>query len=216
MLDFLWSGASKSGRQPPPTPVEAATEELDMTSKGQGQEALAECAVRPSSNADLDDAPVAGPEMDAPDSAASNPPYPPGGQAEFTADAANVQDEVAKTLDACAVAPDQHPSASESESRVPPPNAGGTARGQRPLLAGRRRGRRLVQPQAKSEPLTPTQRLLLLDTWQRSGLSAADFAALVGVSNTPSMPGRRSSTSKGPAGLWTSRAAALPVAACRS
>ena len=30
--------------------------------------------------------------------------------------------------------------------------------------------------------LTPEQRLLLLDTWRRSGLPAGDFAALVGIS----------------------------------
>ena len=32
------------------------------------------------------------------------------------------------------------------------------------------------------ENLTPAQRLLLLDTWQRSGLPAGDFAAMVGIS----------------------------------
>ena len=54
---------------------------------------------------------------------------------------------------------------------------------------GRRRvERRLVEPAAAAPPrvtaenLTPQQRLLLLDTWQRSGLPAGDFAALVGVS----------------------------------
>ena len=31
-------------------------------------------------------------------------------------------------------------------------------------------------------PLTAEQRLLLLDTWQRSGLPAGDFAPLVGIS----------------------------------
>jgi hypothetical protein len=30
-------------------------------------------------------------------------------------------------------------------------------------------------------PLTPSERILMLDTWQRSGLPAGDFAALVGV-----------------------------------
>ena len=34
---------------------------------------------------------------------------------------------------------------------------------------------------AKAAPLTPQQRLLLLDTWQRSGLPAGDFAAMVGL-----------------------------------
>src|SRR5437899_6379976 len=46
----------------------------------------------------------------------------------------------------------------------------------------RHRGRRLVAPGPAAPPLTPEQRLLLLDTWQRSGLPAGDFAALVGLS----------------------------------
>jgi transposase InsO family protein len=45
------------------------------------------------------------------------------------------------------------------------------------------RGRRLVKPQeVKTPSLSPEQRLLLLDTWRRSGLPAGDFAAMVGVS----------------------------------
>src|SRR5438105_351941 len=52
-----------------------------------------------------------------------------------------------------------------------------------PLSLGRGGGRRLVKKQdAKAAPLTPQQRLLLLDTWQRSGLPAGDFAAMVGLS----------------------------------
>ena len=46
----------------------------------------------------------------------------------------------------------------------------------------RQRGRRLVKPAGPTPPLTAEQRLLLLDTWRRSGLPAADFAALVGLS----------------------------------
>ena len=57
---------------------------------------------------------------------------------------------------------------------------------QLPRLQTPRRGRRLVpKPAAPTAPLTPQQRLLLLDTWQRSGLPAADFAALVGLSKDP-------------------------------
>jgi len=52
-----------------------------------------------------------------------------------------------------------------------------------PQRPQRRHGRRLVSPaQTPQAPLSPQQRLLLLDTWQRSGLPAAGFAALVGVS----------------------------------
>ena len=40
----------------------------------------------------------------------------------------------------------------------------------------------VVAPRVSPENLTPEQRLLLLDTWQRSGLPAGDFAAMVGIS----------------------------------
>ena len=46
-----------------------------------------------------------------------------------------------------------------------------------PNLTARRRGT-LAQPTERQQPpLTPQQKLLLLDTWQRSGLPAADFGA---------------------------------------
>ena len=51
-----------------------------------------------------------------------------------------------------------------------------------PRLTGRGRGRRLVKPVDPPAALEPGQRLLLLDTWRRSGLPARDFAALVGLS----------------------------------
>jgi len=44
------------------------------------------------------------------------------------------------------------------------------------------KGRRLAKkPDSPASPLTAEQRLLLLDTWQRSGLPAGDFAPLVGM-----------------------------------
>jgi transposase InsO family protein len=65
-----------------------------------------------------------------------------------------------------------------------------------------RRGRRLVaKPTAPAPPLTPQQRLLLLDTWQRSGLPAADFAALVGVSKHTLYSWKHKFDAQGPAGL---------------
>src|SRR5262249_45989944 len=71
-----------------------------------------------------------------------------------------------------------------------------------PALAGRRRGARiLVKPVAKPETLTPEQRLLLLDTWQRSGLPAGDFAALVGVSKHTLYAWKRKFEKEGPGGL---------------
>jgi len=73
--------------------------------------------------------------------------------------------------------------ADEAEA-LPPPFAEEDTTVHLPPLAGRgRRGRRLVKPEAaKPTTLTAEQRLLLLDTWQRSQLPAGDFAALVGVS----------------------------------
>ena len=51
-----------------------------------------------------------------------------------------------------------------------------------PRLTGPRKGRRLRKPPAEPRRrLTGAQRLLLLDAWDRSGLPAKDFAALVGV-----------------------------------
>src|SRR5262249_37802398 len=64
------------------------------------------------------------------------------------------------------------------------PRAGAAGRPRhRPRLDTPRRGRRLARKaDQKALALTPEQRLLLLDTWQRCGLPAADFAALVGLS----------------------------------
>ncbi|MCA9185972.1 MAG: helix-turn-helix domain-containing protein [Pirellulaceae bacterium] len=47
----------------------------------------------------------------------------------------------------------------------------------------------------------PEQRLLLLDTWRRSGLPAADFASLVGVSTHTLYAWRKRFEESGPAGL---------------
>jgi transposase len=72
-----------------------------------------------------------------------------------------------------------------------------------PALVGpRRRGRRLVKPADTAAPsLTAEQRLLLLDTWQRSKLPAGDFAALVGVSKHTLYAWKKKFDSEGPAGL---------------
>jgi transposase InsO family protein len=72
----------------------------------------------------------------------------------------------------------------------------------RPRLDNPRRGRRLVKKaDQKALALTPEQRLLLLDTWQRSGLPAADFAALVGLSRYTLYEWKRRFDAEGPAGL---------------
>src|SRR5271170_1564324 len=52
-----------------------------------------------------------------------------------------------------------------------------------PRLQKPARGRRLVKPpDGAVSALNGPQRLLLLDTWRRSGLPAGDFAALAGMS----------------------------------
>jgi transposase InsO family protein len=66
---------------------------------------------------------------------------------------------------------------------------------------GRRRGRRLVKPAERTPALSPEQRLLLLDTWRRSGLPAGDFAALVGVSKHTLYAWKKKFDQQGPAGL---------------
>ena len=67
--------------------------------------------------------------------------------------------------------------------------------------SGRRRGRRLVKPAGPTPPLTAEQRLLLLDTWQRSKLPAKDFATMVGVSAHTLYAWKRKFHREGPAGL---------------
>lgn len=66
---------------------------------------------------------------------------------------------------------------------------------------GRRRGRRLVKPAEPTPALTAQQRLLLLDTWRRSGLPAGDFAALVGLSKHTLYDWKRKFAADGPGGL---------------
>lgn len=77
-----------------------------------------------------------------------------------------------------------------------------------PTLAGRRpgaprRGRRMVAPEeVGGQPqLSPQQRLLVLDTWMRSGLPAGDYAPLVGVSKHTLYAWKARFEAEGPAGL---------------
>ena len=64
-------------------------------------------------------------------------------------------------------------------------------------------GRRLVKPEPTPRPAgaTPEQKLLLLDTWKRSGLPAGDFGALVGVSKQTLYAWKARFEKEGPAGL---------------
>ena len=63
-----------------------------------------------------------------------------------------------------------------------------------------RGARRLAKP-AETGNLTGTQRLLLLDTWRRSGLPAGDFAPLVGISKHTLYAWKHRFETEGPAGL---------------
>jgi transposase InsO family protein len=58
--------------------------------------------------------------------------------------------------------------------------------------------------------LTPQQRLLLLDTWQRSQLPAGDFAALVGISKHTLYAWKKKFDREGPAGLMDQSRGRLP------
>jgi hypothetical protein len=63
-----------------------------------------------------------------------------------------------------------------------------------------RRARRLAKP-GETGSLTGAQRLLLLDTWRRSGLPAGDFAPLVGISKHTLYAWKHRFETEGPAGL---------------
>jgi transposase InsO family protein len=85
---------------------------------------------------------------------------------------------------------------------VPEPEPSADGAGPAPRLDRPRRGRRLVQgPPPAATPLTPQQRLLLLDIWNKSGLPARDFAALVGLSRHTLHSWKKRFELHGPAGL---------------
>ena len=73
-------------------------------------------------------------------------------------------------------------------------------------LGAPKRGRRLTnKDRATSPKLTGEQRLLILDTWQRSGLPAGDFAPLVGLSKHTLYGWKKRFEEHGPAGLMTQK-----------
>ena len=59
----------------------------------------------------------------------------------------------------------------------------------------------MPQPAEPRPPLTPPQRLLLLDAWVRSGLPAADFAPRVGAARHTLYLWKKRFDARGPAGL---------------
>jgi transposase len=84
------------------------------------------------------------------------------------------------------------PGAPDDEAPLGPP----------PLCAWRRGG--ALRKKSDSSPrkaLGPTERLLVLDTWRRSGLPAGDFSALVGISRHTLYSWKRRFEEEGPAGL---------------
>jgi transposase InsO family protein len=70
-----------------------------------------------------------------------------------------------------------------------------------PSLPGVTRGAGLKAPGAGKDGLTPEQKLLLLDTWKRSGLPAGDFSGMVGVSRNTLNMWKRRFDAHGPEGL---------------
>jgi transposase InsO family protein len=70
-----------------------------------------------------------------------------------------------------------------------------------PKLKTRRRGTLAPAVERPQMPLSPQQKLLLLDTWQRSGLPARDFGALVNISRQTLYAWKRRFEELGPAGL---------------
>ncbi len=122
--------------------------------------------------------------------AAVNPPEPPGCRGQFTVNADVEQDEFADEL----ATADDDPAAA-----VPPLIGRGGAKKRTPIRPAERPVPTLLR--GMSESFTPTQRLLLLDTWQRSGLPAADFAALVGIAKHTLYMWKKKFDTAGPGGL---------------
>jgi transposase InsO family protein len=71
-------------------------------------------------------------------------------------------------------------------------------------LGSPRRGRKLKKKK-RGPKLTAEQRLLILDTWKRSGLPAKDFAPLVNLSKHTLYSWKKKFEAEGPAGLMTSK-----------
>jgi len=119
---------------------------------------------------------------------------------------ANGCDESVSSGEAAAA---ERPVAEEPGDAAAP--ARGPGVGLEELLTRRQRKRRLKGCLTKPEPattgdgqrmsFTPQQRLLLLDTWLRSGLPAGDFASLVGLSKHTLYKWKQAFDEQGPAGL---------------
>ena len=123
---------------------------------------------------------------------AQAPPYPPTCRPEFTTPAAGEQDEFLDEQ----VADFQEPAV--ENGAVPVPRLTGRGVRKKRAAAG---SLPVVPPRVAPENLSPEQRLLLLDTWQRSKLPAGDFAAMVGVSKHTLYTWKWKFEEQGPGGL---------------
>ena len=116
----------------------------------------------------------------------------PGRRGGFAAGASPSEESAEKELiDAEALGEAPSEAVSDDAARPLPPN----------LVARRRGGPLRKRAESRSISTTPEQRVLLLDTWQRSGLPAGDFAALVGVSKCTLFTWKKRFEELGPAGL---------------
>lgn len=95
--------------------------------------------------------------------------------------------------------PPSEPLSTKSPAHAPP---FGVEPARRPLgWNGKPKGRGLVKPDEVRLAFSPHERLLILDTWQRSGLPAGDFAPLVGLSKHTLYLWKKRFAELGPAGL---------------
>jgi transposase InsO family protein len=176
MLDFLWSGSTKSAAQVPTGPPQEALAEEKKPSTAESENTAPPPQSKP--NQDFEQAQVAD---------TANTVLPSAQQAPATEDSAAAgQRAEAEAIDAGTLAG----YAKDADAEL------------RRYQRSRPRGRRLVKKEARpAEPLTASQRLLLLDTWRRSGLPAGDFAALVGLSKHTLYAWKKKFEQQGPAGL---------------
>lgn len=123
----------------------------------------------------------------------------PGGPLDSTELPPSVQDQFATDETGAPIADDRDDAlATQRTDDAPrPPLLHGGATRKRRVLSKRNETPARVGP----EHLTPAQRLLLLDTWQRSGLPAGDFAALVGISKHTLYAWKAKFDKDGPGGL---------------
>lgn len=97
---------------------------------------------------------------------------------------------------------DPRPILPENNGSSAPPDGGVPLPFGPPNLKARPRRGRLVRPEdAKGLSFTPEQRLMILDSWRRSGLPAGDFAPLVGLSKHTLYAWKKRFDREGPGGL---------------